>query len=128
MISINTNSGPGGPVSVNANTCCNNNVTIIQGYMGTDYNCGYYSISLSPNPATGEATLMLESNTEDNTIDETVKWDLEVYSETQMLKTKQTGLRGQRAKIQTAGWQEGNYLVRVKYKNEILTAKLLVKR
>jgi hypothetical protein len=71
---------------------------------------------------------LLESNTEDNTIDETVKWDLEVYSETQMLKTKQTGLRGQRAKIQTAGWQEGNYLVRVKYKNEILTAKLLVKR
>jgi hypothetical protein len=55
------------------------------------------------------------------------KWELEVYSETQMLKTKQS-LRGQRAKIQTAGWQEGNYLVRVKYKNEILTAKLLVKR
>lgn len=128
MISINTNSQPGGPVSVNANTCCNNNVTIISGYMGTDYNCGYYSISLSPNPVTGEATLMLESNTEDNTIDETVKWDLEVYTETQLLKTKQTGLRGQSVKIQTSGWPEGNYLVRVKYKNEILTSKLLVKR
>jgi hypothetical protein len=50
-----------------------------------------------------------------------------VYSEAQMLKTKQS-LRGQRAKIQTSGWQEGNYLVRVKYKNEILIAKLLVKR
>ena len=51
-----------------------------------------------------------------------VKWH------TQLLKTKQTGLRGQSAKIQTAGWKEGVYLVRVNYNDEVLTGKLLVKR
>ena len=127
MISINTNSSPGGPVSVNANTCCNNFVNIIMGYMGTDYNCGYYSMSFSPNPTTGETMLILESNSDEITFDETARWGLEVYSETQLLKTRKTGLRGQSAKIQTAGWQEGVYLVRVNYKGEILTGKLLVK-
>jgi hypothetical protein len=51
-----------------------------------------------------------------------------VYSETQLLKTKQTGLRGQSAKIQTAGWKEGVYMVRVNYNGEVLTGKLVVKK
>jgi hypothetical protein len=50
------------------------------------------------------------------------------FDETQLLKTKQTGLRGQSAKIQIAGWKEGVYLVRVKYEDEIVTGKLLVKK
>ena len=31
-------------------------------------------------------------------------------------------------KIQTSGWKEGVYMVRVKYKDEILTGKLVVKK
>jgi hypothetical protein len=83
---------------------------------------------LSPNPATGETTLTIETVSEEKTFDETAEWDLEVYSETQLLKTKQTSLRGQSAKIQTAGWKEGVYMVRVNYNGEVLTGKLLVKR
>uniref|UniRef100_UPI0035640C90 T9SS type A sorting domain-containing protein n=1 Tax=Mariniphaga sp. TaxID=1954475 RepID=UPI0035640C90 len=64
----------------------------------------------------------------EKTFDENAPWDLEVYSEMQQLKTKLTNLRGQSAKIQTAGWKEGVYLVRVKYNDEILTGKLVVKR
>ena len=128
MISINTNSSPGGTISVNANTCCNNFVNIIMGYMGTDYNCGYYSMSFSPNPTTGETMLILESNSAEKAFDETARWDLEIFSETQVLKTRQTGLRGRNAKIQTTGWQEGVYLVRVIYSGEVLKGKLIVKK
>ncbi|WP_372950859.1 T9SS type A sorting domain-containing protein, partial [Mariniphaga sp.] len=90
--------------------------------------CSGYFLFFTPNPTSGETTLYIETNSSEKTFDETAQWDLEVYSETQLLKTKQTGLRGQSAKIQTAGWKEGVYLVRVKYNDEILTGKLVVKR
>ena len=89
---------------------------------------GMYSLVFTPNPTTGETTLTIETTSEEKTFDETAQWDLEVYSETQLLKTKQTSLRGQSAKIQTAGWKEGVYLVRVNYNGEVLTGKLVVKR
>ncbi len=90
--------------------------------------CSGYFLFFTPNPTSGETTLSIETNSSEKTFDETAQWDLEVYLETQLLKTKQTGLRGQSAKIQTAGWKEGVYLVRVKYNDEILTGKLVVKR
>ena len=86
-----------------------------------------YNLLFTPNPTAGETTLTIETSSAEKAFDETARWDLEIYSETQLLKTRQTGLRGQSAKIQTAGWQEGVYLVRVNYKGEILTGKLLVK-
>jgi hypothetical protein len=90
--------------------------------------CSGYFLFFTPNPTSGETTLSIETNSSEKTFDETAQWDLEVYSETQLLKTKQTGLRGQSTKIQTAGWKDGVYLVRVKYNDEILTGKLIVKR
>jgi hypothetical protein len=51
MISINTNSSPGGPISVSGYTCCNTNQMLLQSYMGTDYSCGGYYLVISPNPA-----------------------------------------------------------------------------
>ncbi len=86
---------------------------------------GYY-LAFSPNPSIGETNITIESYSEDGFY-ETAQWDLEVYSETQLLKTKQTSLRGQSTRIQTAGWKEGVYLVRVNYKDEVLTGKLMVK-
>ena len=86
------------------------------------------ALIVTPNPTAGETTLTIETSSAEKAFDETARWDLEIYSETQLLKNRQTGLRGQSAKIQTAGWQEGIYLVRVNYKGEILTGKLLVKK
>jgi hypothetical protein len=82
----------------------------------------------TPNPANGETTLTIESKSKENIFDETVGWDLEVYSESQILKTKQTSLRGRNTRIQTNGWKDGVYIVRVNYKGEVLTGKLVVKR
>ena len=56
------------------------------------------------------------------------EWEMEVYSETQLLKEKRTKLKGKNTTIQTDGWQDGVYMVRVKYKEELLTGKLMVKK
>jgi len=90
--------------------------------------CGRYLLVFTPNPTTGETTLTIETNSSEKTFDENAPWDMEVYTETHLLKTKQTSLRGQSAKIQTAGWKEGVYLVRVNYNGEVLTGKVLVKK
>jgi len=89
---------------------------------------GGYGLLFTPNPATDETTLTIESNLEEKTFDSNIEWNMEIYSETQQLKTNQTGLRGKSAKIKTNGWKEGVYIVRVKYKDEILTGKLVVKQ
>ena len=92
----------------------------------------------TPNPTTGETTLSIEQGETEEPIlksalqkpafDENAEWDLAVYSPNQSLQQKKTGLKGRSTKIQTEGWAEGVYTVRVKYKNEILTGKLVVKK
>jgi len=51
---------------------------------------------------------------------------MEVYDNMKNQKLKNEKLKGKSSKIQTAGWKEGVYIVRVKYKNEILQEKLVV--
>jgi hypothetical protein len=118
------------------NTCSDPNY-------GPYYVTGIYvydtrSLSISPNPTTGETTLNIESGTEsetlksasvgEDTFDDNAEWDMEIYSPMQALQTKKTKLKGRSTTIQTTGWTEGVYTVRVKYKDEILTGKLIVKR
>ncbi len=86
------------------------------------------SLSFSPNPASSETILSIESTSEEKAIDETEEWELEVYDNAQNLKEKKTKIMGKSAKLQTAAWKEGVYIVRVKYKDEILTGKLVVKQ
>ncbi len=128
MISVNTNSSPGGPVSVTATTCCGNNATIISTYLGSNYNCGSYYMVFVPNPAENETILTIEPESDELKFDDTVEWDMEIYSQTQELKRKETKLKGKEHKIQTTGWKQGVYAVRVKYKDEILLGKLMVKK
>lgn len=89
---------------------------------------GGATLAFTPNPATGETTLSIETTSEDSEFDENAEWELEVYSPAQLLKEKKNNLRGKSAKIQTSGWTEGIYMVRVKYKDEVLQGKLVVKR
>lgn len=93
------------------------------------------SVILFPNPATSETTVSLETSGEENNLksgstevgfDENEEWELAVYNENQMLKENKTNLKGRNTKISTKGWKEGVYIVRVKYKSEILQEKLVV--
>ncbi len=97
-----------------------------------------YSMMVSPNPATTEATITitpkisedasLKSATTQLTIDEPDEWEIEVYNNMQSLKAKQTKIRGSSTKINTQSWKEGVYTIRAKYKDQILTGKLVVKK
>ncbi len=127
MVSVYTGSTPGGMVEVYADACNGVNSKVVIDYFGSGYCGGMYSLVLSPNPTIGETTLSIETITEDTEFDEKAEWQLEVFDQLQMLKAKNTKLKGQEYKINTAGWKEGVYFVRVKYKEEVLQEKLVVK-
>jgi len=129
MISIYTNSVPGGNVIVDGNTCCSScgSVRLVSDYFGSGYCSSSYSLVLSPNPTSGETTLAIETTSEDVEIDEDTQWDLEVFDQVQQQKVKQTKLKGKTHKFNTSGWKEGVYFVRVMYNSEILDGKLVVK-
>ncbi len=95
-----------------------------------------YYLSFYPNPTYGETTVSIEqgnpeetdqkSSSAETTFDKIGEWDLEIYDLMNVQKLKKDKLKSKSIKIQTAGWNEGIYIVRVKYKDEILTGKLLV--
>ncbi|MFV0267495.1 MAG: M12 family metallo-peptidase [Draconibacterium sp.] len=104
----------------------------------TDDYSGYYYLAISPNPASGEAILSIKSGLPEETVlksasmgttfDENAVWDLEVYDNMQSLKLKKQKLKGSSATINTQSWKEGVYMVRVKFKDEMLSGKLVVKK
>jgi hypothetical protein len=50
------------------------------------------SVVFTPNPTSGETVLSIKSGSEEETLDETIEWDLEIYSETLVLKEKKNQL------------------------------------
>lgn len=97
-----------------------------------------FLLSITPNPTNGETTLTiterptaettLKSASSMGTFNEKVEWKLEVYDSFQNLKLKKQKLKGNSTTIQTASWKEGIYMVRVNYKEEVLSGKLVVKK
>jgi len=127
MVSVYTGSTPGGMVEVYADACNGVNSKVIIDYFMGGYCGDMYSIILSPNPTTGETTLSIETVSEDTEFDENAGWELEVFDQAQMPKAKNTKLKGHTYTLNTSDWKEGIYFVRVKYKDEVLVGKLVVK-
>ncbi|MGD9978879.1 MAG: M4 family metallopeptidase, partial [Bacteroidales bacterium] len=96
--------------------------------VNVENHCSRLYMSFSPNPTTGETTLTIQSSSEKEILDVNQEWDLEVYTQTQVLKAKKIRLKGSSTVINTSGWQEGVYVVRALYNNEVITGKLIVKR
>ncbi|MDP3431737.1 MAG: T9SS type A sorting domain-containing protein, partial [Bacteroidota bacterium] len=88
--------------------------------------CGGYYLAISPNPATGETTLSLISESTDATAILT-DWDYEIYDSMQSLKEKKTKLKAAQTKVNTTSWKDGVYIVRAKIGDEVITEKLIVK-
>lgn len=106
-------------------------------YVGGLYVYDSYYMMMSPNPSSGVTTVSIESTTEEpdlksasttSGIGDDAEWDLEVYDAMQNLKQKKTKLRGNSTTINTQSWKEGVYMVRAKYKDKVLTGKLVVKQ
>ena len=127
MISVNTNSSPGGPVEISAYVNdCNSNYTIATTYFGTNYSCGGYLMAFTPNPATEQTTIELSADGEKMVNDKT-EWELEVYDNMQTLKEKKIQIKGNQTKLNTSNWKDGVYIVRAKIGEEIISEKLMVK-
>lgn len=129
IISINTNSAPGGPViftATNTTSGCNNTIKPVTGYMGGMYNCGTYLMVFTPNPSTNETTLVLSADGE-KIVNENSQWELEVFDQQQGLKEKRIKIKGKQTNINTSNWKDGIYLVRIKIGDEIISEKLVVK-
>jgi hypothetical protein len=93
---------------------------------------GQLMLVLAPNPATDETMISIVT-TEVQIVEEIAEWDFEVFDNAQNLKAAKTKLKGNSTQLQTAGWKEGVYAVRVNYKpegkpEEVLTGKLVVTR
>lgn len=118
--------------SANLCGCTNNSVLFVVSGNGGDCllpeSAKNFSLVIFPNPATGETTLTIEPGSGEKSLSETAEWELEIYTQTQLLKEKKTRLKGRSVKIQTAGWQEGVYLARAIYNGQVVTGKLVVKR
>jgi hypothetical protein len=99
-----------------------------RGELFVEVNCRSKLLSFVPNPATGETVLIIETTPDKTEFDETAEWDLEIYNNNQTLKEKKTKLKGNEYHLNTSGWKDGVYMLRVNYKNEILTGKLVVRR
>lgn len=84
------------------------------------------SLSISPNPVTGETTLRLVGENENDLI-ALNEWDYEIYDSMQSLKEKKTKLKTVETKINTSSWKEGVYIIRAKIGEDIITEKMVVK-
>lgn len=123
---IPTDPGPpdygSGELMVRGVNACGCSAPVAVGYGS----CGY-SLYLTPNPAIDETTLVIKSI---GRIGEDIdtEWDMEIYTETQVLKQKYTKIKGQSYKINTQGWKEGVYIFRIRYKDQVLNSKLIVRK
>jgi hypothetical protein len=103
--------------------------------------CGYY-LTFSPNPSSGETTVSIASTEEiktqetstlstlvsdKNVFDESKSWDLEVYTQNQLLKDTKKKQIGRSTTINTSNWPDGIYVVKVVYNGNTITGKLIVK-
>lgn len=125
-LQLPTQSGPY-TFSITGAGACNSKTLVFFAYSG-------YSLLVSPNPASGETTVSikeslnegesLKSGITETGFDYDEEWELEVYDNQQNQKLKIDKVKGKNTTIQTNDWKEGVYIVRVKYKNEILQEKL----
>lgn len=83
------------------------------------------SLTISPNPSTSETTIELVKG-EEKTPVEDMEWSLEVYDQSQNLKTKFSKDKVKKHVINTSNWQEGLYIVRAVVGDEIISEKLRV--
>ena len=130
MISVNTNSSPGGNIIVKAQTCCTecgSNVQILSDYVGTDYNCGYGYMSIAPNPAADEVTLELKTENMAGYKAGAI-WSLEIYNQQQVLVITMNNLTDTRQVINTSGLKAGVYYVRVLIGNNMYSGKFVIER
>ena len=123
-ISVNTNSSPGGLLTVYAHTCCGNQTAIVTARPGIQYQCGDFTLSLITDHAKGETTMTLENQRTENTFRQRPPWEIDIFGPSDVLMFKKEDLHGKSTVVSTGGWDRGIYFVRVMTGNNMLLGRL----
>jgi PKD-like domain len=123
---VTTNSSAHGLVEVTSTTCCASGIKVYSHFWSQTPGCdnGYY-LTFTPNPTISETILKLNAISSED-FDENTEWDLEIFSQSQMLMTKKVRLKGSQHIISTSGWNAGIYFVRVIMKDKLLTGSIVI--
>lgn len=91
---------------------------------------GLFSLDIYPNPSTEQATITIVSNENMNAVTNNVDdaWQLEVYTQGQLLKLNIPAIIDNKYVLNTSGWKPGMYYIRVYYKDEVLWGTLIVNK
>jgi len=84
------------------------------------------ALTISPNPSSSETTIELV-NEEEKTPVENIEWSMDVYDQSQNLKTKLPKEKASKKTISTSDWKDGLYIVRAIIGEKIITEKLWIK-
>jgi hypothetical protein len=128
MISIYTNSSPGGQVTVKGQTCCSScgsNVSFTTGYFGTYYSCGGYYMA-SPNPGSEFIDISLadeESNLKSAQISRDIR--ITIYNNTGSI-VHTNSINELPYRINTSELPIGSYVIRIMDGNINETIRVLV--
>lgn len=90
--------------------------------------CMGIMMMMTPNPVTTETTISLVSTSEIEELDYNEGWELEVIGLDYSVKLKEPKIKKKDYILKTNNWKEGNYIVRAKYKDKVVTDKLVVKK
>ena len=90
--------------------------------------CGGYFMIVSPNPSSGETTLIIESANKEEPFDLNEDWNLEIYDQQQNLLEKIQKIKGDKKVFNTTTWKEGNYFLRAFYKDKYILGRLVVSK
>jgi hypothetical protein len=96
-------------------------------YIGKDVSCGYSFLIFTPNPASDQTVMELKTDNSLNVpIDD--EWTAEIYNQQSLLICRTNKLRDNKYIIDTSGWKEGIYYVRVLIYDNILFGKFAIAR
>ena len=94
-------------IKVAAHNQCGHSMTYAKSKTFYAQNCFGYRLVFSPNPATDETTMTIETTSPEESVDQAVEWEMEVYDPAQNLKDKKIKIKGDSTRLQTSGWKEG---------------------
>ena len=91
---------------------------------------GLFSLDIYPNPATEQATITIVSTEDKDAITKKVdeEWQLEVYTQGQLLKHSVPAIIDNKYVLNTSGWKPGMYFIRAYYKDEVVFGTLVVNK
>ena len=129
MISIYTNTSPGGDVQVRGQTCCTgcgSNVTLLSGYFSQYWNCDYGYMTVYPNPAGNYFDIDIEQEKAGiDGLSRKIEYMLTITDNMGMVKHTDRIYEFPH-RVNTMNLPNGVYIIRVIYEGKAYSSRLVI--